>query len=143
PFPETALQGATSVAYVIHIGCGTIGLLSGTVAAFAEKGERLHRAARKAFFVSMLAMAIFAAWLAIAIPGQMSNLLGAILTSYLVATGWRTVKQEQRTGGDLVHLRGIGLFVDCRSGRRRAGREGAIVDGHRDGHRDCCCRCSG
>jgi len=99
PFPETALQGATSVAYVIHIGCGTIGLLSGTVAAFAEKGERLHRAAGKAFFVSMLAMAIFAAWLAIAIPGQMSNLLGAILTSYLVATGWRTVKQEQRTVG--------------------------------------------
>jgi hypothetical protein len=51
------------------------------------------------FFVSMLVMAIFAAWLAIAIPGQMSNLLGAILTFYLVATGWLTVRQKQRTVG--------------------------------------------
>jgi hypothetical protein len=47
----------------------------------------------------MLVMAIFAAWLAIAIPGQISNLLGAILTFYLVATGWLTVRQKQRTVG--------------------------------------------
>jgi hypothetical protein len=99
PFPQTAHHGATSVAYLIHIGCGTIGLVSGTVAAIAQKGERLHRAAGTAFFVSMLVMAVFAAWLAIVTPGQMSNLLGAILTFYLVATGWLTVKHEQRTIG--------------------------------------------
>jgi len=99
PFPETVLQGATSAVYFIHIGCGTIGLVSGTVAAFAQKGERLHRTAGTAFFVSMLVMAIFAACLAIVIPGQVSNLFGAILTFYLVATGWQTVKREQRTVG--------------------------------------------
>jgi hypothetical protein len=99
PFPETALHGATSLAYVVHIGCGTVGLVSGTVAAFAQKGERLHRAAGTIFLVSMLVMAVFAAWLAIAIPGQMSNLLGAILTFYLVATGWLTVRQKPRTAG--------------------------------------------
>jgi hypothetical protein len=95
PFPETALQGA----YVVHVGCGTVGLVSGTVAAFAQKGERLHRAAGTVFFVSMLVMATFAAWLAIAVPGQMSNLQGAILTFYLVATAWLTVRRKQREIG--------------------------------------------
>jgi hypothetical protein len=99
PFPEMARHAATSLAYVVHVGCGTIGLVSGTVAAFAPKGERLHRAAGTVFFVSMLVMAAFAAWLALAIPGQLSNLLGAILTFYLVATGWLTVKQKPRTVG--------------------------------------------
>lgn len=99
PFPETALHGATSLAYIVHVGCGTVGLVSGTVAAFAPKGERLHRAAGTVFFVTMLVMAIFAEWLAIAIPGQLSNLLGAILTFYLVATGWLTVRRKQRTVG--------------------------------------------
>ena len=99
PFPETALHGATSLAYVVHVGGGTVGLVSGTVAAFARKGERLHRTAGTTFFVSMLVMASFAAWLAIVIPGQMSNLLGAVLTFYLVATGWLTVRRKQRTVG--------------------------------------------
>jgi len=99
PFPEAALHDATSLAYVVHVGCGTVGLVSGTVAAFAPKGERLHRIAGTTFFVSMLVMATFAAWLAIVIPGQMSNLLGAILTFYLVATGWLTVRRKQRTVG--------------------------------------------
>jgi hypothetical protein len=98
-FPETALHGATSLAYVVHVGCGAVGLVSGTTAAFAPKGERLHRAAGTVFFVSMLVMATFAAWLAIAVPGQMSNLLGAILTFYLVSTGWLTVRQKQHTVG--------------------------------------------
>ncbi len=99
PFPATALHAATGVAYVVHVSCGSVGLVSGTVAAFAQKGERLHRAAGTVFFVSMLVMAVFAAWLAIAVPGQMSNLLGAILTFYLVATGWLTVRRKQRTVG--------------------------------------------
>ena len=93
------LPGATSLVYAVHIGCGTVGLVSGVVAAFAKKGEKLHRAAGTVFFFSMLVMAIFAAWLAIVVPGQMSNLLGAILTFYLVATGWLTVRRKPRTVG--------------------------------------------
>jgi uncharacterized membrane protein len=96
---ESALPGVTTLAYLVHVGCGTVGLASGTVAAFSRKGERLHRAAGTLFFVSMLAMAVFAGWLAIAVPGQMPNLLGAILTFYLVATGWMTVRQKQRVVG--------------------------------------------
>lgn len=98
PFPETALQ-ATNLVYVVHVGCGTVGLASGTIAAFAQKGERLHRAAGTVFLVSMLVMAVFAAWLAIVVPGQMSNLQGAILTFYLVATAWLTVRRRPRTIG--------------------------------------------
>src|SRR5215469_1407137 len=98
-FPETVLHSATSLAYAVHIGGGTIGLLSGTLAAFAQKGERLHRAAGTVFFVSMLVMAIFAAWLAIVVPGQTANLLGAILTFYLVATGWLTARRTRRAVG--------------------------------------------
>ena len=98
-FPQTALHAATSLVYVVHVSCGTAGLVSGVVAAFAKKGERLHRVAGTIFFFSMLVMAVFAGWLAIAIPGQMSNLLGAILTFYLVATGWLTVRRKQRTVG--------------------------------------------
>jgi uncharacterized membrane protein len=99
PLPQTALHAATSLVYVVHVGCGTTGLAAGTVAAFAPKGERLHRAAGTVFFVSMLVMAVFAAWLAIAIQGQTPNLLGAVLTFYLVATGWLTVRRKQRTIG--------------------------------------------
>ena len=104
PFAETAFQSATRLAYVVHIGGGTAGLVSGTVAAFAPKGERLHRASGTVFFVAMLVMAIFAAWLAIVIPGQMSNLQGAILTFYLVATAWLTVRRKQRTIGGAEKL---------------------------------------
>jgi hypothetical protein len=101
---ETALHGATSFAYVVHISGGAVGLVSGTVAALAPKGERLHRIAGTAFFVSMLVMAAFAAWLAVVIPGQMSNLLGAILTFYLVASGWLTVRHKGGAAGRAVVL---------------------------------------
>lgn len=104
PFAETALHSATRLAFVVHVGGGTVGLVSGTVAAFAQKGERLHRAAGTVFFVSMLVMATFAAWLAIVIPGQMSNLQGAILSFYLVATAWLTVRRKQRTIGGAEKL---------------------------------------
>jgi hypothetical protein len=113
PFAETALHNATSLAYVVHIGCGTVGLVSGTVAALAQKGKRLHRAAGTAFFVSMLVMATFAAWLAIVIPGQMSNLLGAILTFYLVATGWLTVRRKERTVGRAENLALAASLCTC------------------------------
>lgn len=82
---------ATMLAYVLHVGGGTIGLLTGTVAAFARKGGRLHRNAGKIFTVSMLVMAAFAAYLAVVIPGQIPNLFGGTFAGYLVATAWLTV----------------------------------------------------
>ncbi len=89
------LHATTLLAYVLHIGGGTLGLVAGTVAAFARKGGRLHRMAGTVFFVSMLVMAIFAACLAVVIPGQIVNLFIAIFTTYLVATAWLTVQRKE------------------------------------------------
>ena len=87
------------IALALHVGGGTIGLFSGTIAAFAKKGERLHRRAGTVFFASMLVMAVFAGYLAVVVPGQLSNLLGAVLTFYLVATAWLTVRRKAATIG--------------------------------------------
>lgn len=89
------LRNLTMVAFVLHIGGGTIALFSGTIAVFARKGAYLHRTAGTVFFVSMLVMAIFALWLAVAIPGQMLNLFIATFAFYLVATAWMTVRRKE------------------------------------------------
>lgn len=89
------LHDMTMLALVLHIGAGTLGLVSGTVAAFARKGGRLHRAAGNVFFGSMLAMAAFACWLAVAIPNQIVNVFIATFAFYLVATGWMTIRRKE------------------------------------------------
>ena len=93
------LQTMTLAAFILHIGGGTIGLVSGTVAAFASKGGRLHRAAGNVFFVSMLVMAVFAVYLAVVRPGQLVNVFIGVFAFYLVATGWMTVKRKAGTTG--------------------------------------------
>lgn len=93
------LHDVTLMAYVLHIGGGTIGLFSGTVAIFARKGGRLHRRAGTVFFVSMLVMAAFAVYLSVAIPGQIPNFFGGIFAGYLVATAWLTVWRKPGTIG--------------------------------------------
>ena len=99
PAQTPLLHALTTLAYVLHIGGGTIGLVAGTVAAFARKGGHLHRTAGTVFFVSMLVMAIFAAWLAVAVPGQIVNLFIATFTFYLVATAWMTVRRKESAIG--------------------------------------------
>jgi hypothetical protein len=98
----------TLLAYGLHIGAGTIGLASGFVAAFARKGGYLHRKAGTVFVVSILVMATFAAYLAVAINGQIVNLFIAIFALYLVATAWTTVR---RTAGTIGVAEKIALFV--------------------------------
>ena len=84
------LHAATTLAYVLHIGGGTVGLFAGTAAAFARKGGRLHRNAGNIFTASMLVMAVFAVYLAVVIPGQIVNLFIGTFAFYLVATAWLT-----------------------------------------------------
>ena len=93
------LQAMTTLAFVLHIGTGTIALVSGTVAAFARKGGRLHRAAGTVFFASMLVMAVFAIWLAVVMPGQAVNVFIAGFTAYLITTAWMTVRRKEGTAG--------------------------------------------
>jgi uncharacterized membrane protein len=99
PAQSPWLHDLTMLAFVLHIGAGTLALVSGSVAAFARKGGRLHRAAGNVFFASMLVMATFAIWLAIAVPDQIVNVFIATFTLYLVGTAWLTVRRKQGTVG--------------------------------------------
>ena len=97
--PNPLLHEMTVLAFILHVGAGAIGLVSGTLAAFARKGGRLHRRAGTIFVISMLVMATFAAYLAIAIPDQIVNVFIGTLVFYLVATGWLTVRRPEGTTG--------------------------------------------
>jgi hypothetical protein len=89
----------TVFAFVLHIGGGAIGLASGTVAAFARKGGYLHRKAGTVFVASMLVMALFAAYLAVAIPDQIVNVFISTFVAYLVTTAWMTVRRNEGNAG--------------------------------------------
>lgn len=102
------LHAAMLIALALHIGAGGVGLVSGTVAAIARKGGRLHRRAGNLFFFAMLTMAAFAAYLAVAVPDQLVNVFISAFTAYLVATAWMTVR---RTGGGDGLLEKIALVI--------------------------------
>src|SRR5262249_3831373 len=65
----------------------------------ARKGARAHRVAGTVFFVSMLVMAVFANYLAVAIPEQIPNLFVGTFTIYLVTTAWMTVRRKEPCAG--------------------------------------------
>jgi len=74
-------------------------LVAGTIAVFARKGGRLHRRAGTLFFVSMLVMAAFAAYLAVAMPDQLVNVFIAVFTTYLVTTAWFAARRRDGESG--------------------------------------------
>ena len=76
----------------VHVTGGTVGLVSGAVAAFSRKGGRTHRSAGKVFVASMLVMALFADALAVIVAGQLPNLFVGTLSAYLVVTGWLAMR---------------------------------------------------
>jgi len=88
------LQVLTKIGYLIHIGGGFVGLVSGTIALLAPKGRSLHRTAGNIFFVSMVLMAAFAIYLAVAIPDELVNVFVGAFAWYLVGTAWLTVKRR-------------------------------------------------
>jgi hypothetical protein len=98
----------TTLAYVFHIAAGTIALAAGLLAAFTRKGGYLHRKAGIVFTVSMMVMAAFAGYLAVAIPGQTVNLFIGTFVLYLVTTAWMTVHRSEGTTGLFEQ---VALFV--------------------------------
>jgi predicted membrane protein DUF2306 len=89
----------TAIALVLHVSGGTLALFAGIVAIVARKGGVWHRIAGTVFFVSMLVMAVFAAYLAVVIPGQIPNLFAALFSIYLVGTALMTVRRKEATAG--------------------------------------------
>jgi uncharacterized membrane protein len=81
---------------VLHVSGGIIGLLSGTMAMIYRKGSRRHARAGKVFVIAMIVMGVCGSVLAL-MKHQMNNVSGGILTVYMVATSWATVRR--RDGG--------------------------------------------
>jgi hypothetical protein len=83
---------------LLHIIAGTLGMLSGFVAAFLRKGSRQHGRAGNIFVVAMLSLSSTGVLLAI-MKSQPGNVLGGTLTFYLVATAWMTARRSDGEPG--------------------------------------------
>ena len=80
-----------SLILAVHICGGTLGLASGAAALSFRKGSRWHVMAGKVFVASMLMMAMGATFLAIQ-KHESGNIVGGILTFYLILTAWWTAR---------------------------------------------------
>lgn len=83
---------------IFHICGGIVGLLSGAVAMSFRKGSNRHAIAGNIFVAAMMGMASAGALLAV-MKAQPGNILGGILTCYLVATAWRTARRREGAPG--------------------------------------------
>ncbi len=83
---------------LLHICAGTVGLLSGAVAMSFRKGSRWHGTAGNVFFISMLTMSGIGASMAL-MKSQAGNVIGGVLTFYLVATAWLTARRREGQTG--------------------------------------------
>jgi hypothetical protein len=84
-----------------HIAGGMAGLLTGAAAMVLRKGSRAHAIAGTAFVVAMLTMSASGATIALFITPVMGNVMGGLLTFYLVLTGWATAWRPPRETGRL------------------------------------------
>lgn len=82
----------------LHICSGTVGLLSGAVAASFRKGSRRHAIAGKVFVISMVSLGASAMYLAV-MKREVGNFVGGILTIYLVTTAWLTARRKDGETG--------------------------------------------
>jgi uncharacterized membrane protein len=78
----------------LHIFAGMVALLSGTAAVIFRKGGPRHAISGKIFVVAMLTMAAAALYLAVR-RNQPGNILGSILTLYLISTAWLTARRRE------------------------------------------------
>jgi hypothetical protein len=81
---------------LVHVGAGSLAILSGAAAVSVRKGGRAHRASGTVFFLSVLSMSAAGAYLAVP---QKAIVTVAIFTFYLVATAWVTVRRKEGTVG--------------------------------------------
>lgn len=84
---------------ILHISGGIGGLLSGAVAMIFRKGSSGHRAAGNVFFVAMLTMSGVGAYMAYFVKPNMGNVLGGVMTFYMVATGWLSARRRDGETG--------------------------------------------
>ncbi len=97
-----------TVIIMLHICGAIVALLSGFMAMALRKGSGLHGAAGTVFAVSLLTASGAGAYMAAFIKPNNGNVMGGVLTFYLVATGWMTARRRERKVGifDLSALLG-------------------------------------
>ena len=83
---------------MVHIASGTLGVLSGFIAVFLRKGSGRHATVGKIFVVSMLSLGASGTYLAL-MKSQITNVLGGVLTFYLVATAWTAARSKSGRSG--------------------------------------------
>jgi hypothetical protein len=95
-----------------HIAMGMLALLSGAGAMILPKGARSHRWTGNVFVGSMLVMAATGTIIALFITPVAGNVMGGLMASYLVATGWATAWRRPRETGALeIALALLGLVT--------------------------------
>jgi len=82
----------------VHIGGGSLALLSGAVAVVARKGSPLHARAGTWFFASMLILGVTASILE-PFRSPPGSPIGGIMVCYFVATSWVAARRRDGTTG--------------------------------------------
>jgi hypothetical protein len=77
-----------------HIVAGLVGVSSGLATLALRKGSGPHRRMGQLFAIAMLAMCSSGAYIASFVHPDPINVTAGIFTAYLVASGWRTVRQR-------------------------------------------------
>jgi hypothetical protein len=101
------VHAAAAAILTAHISAGGVGLASGAAALALRKGSRAHGAAGTVFFVSTLTMSGIGACVAPFLPQRISAVAG-VITFYLVATAWATVR---RAAGSVGRFEIVALVV--------------------------------
>jgi hypothetical protein len=93
-----------------HIAGGMSGLLSGAAAMVLRKGSRAHAIAGTSFVVAMLVMSACGTTIALFITPVKGNVMGGMVTFYLVLTAWATAwRPPRRTGRIEIAAALVGL----------------------------------
>lgn len=103
PAAPLYVKAAADALLVLHIGGGSVGMVSGFAALAARKGSRAHAVAGTVFFVSMLAMAGVGATVSPFLPDgflhESTNVIAAIMTLYLLITSWAAIRRRDGRSG--------------------------------------------
>lgn len=101
-----------TVLIILHIAGGTIGLISGTIAAVVIKGKKTHLLNGKIFFYAMLVTALSALVIS-NLPGHHSIFLFAVggFTLYMIFSGYRAVWLKRNFGKSMLALSWIDYAI--------------------------------
>lgn len=86
---------------LLHIAAGSLAIVTGAGASSVRKGSPVHRRLGQLFVFSIFVMAILGIYLALAVPSTTKTFTPpkastsiALLTFYLVSTGWIAVRRK-------------------------------------------------